>query len=128
MTFLLNSSLGLEDGARELALASAQGAVPVQLILSLASAMVLSRELSRPFRTTTHRLAVAAVIGATVLPVASPYSVRSRPIRARRQASEPNHRGGSPGARRPHVSGPDPSPVDCCVDARAHVILYERIE
>ena len=38
-------------------------------------ASIAARELSRPFRTTTHRLAVAAVLGALLLPVASPYRV-----------------------------------------------------
>ena len=38
-------------------------------------ANIAARELSRPFRTTTHRLAVAAVLGAVLLPVASPYRV-----------------------------------------------------
>ena len=72
---MLNDALGLEGDARELALGAPQAGVPIQLVMSLGVASIAARELSRPFRTTTHRLAVAAVLGALLLPVASPYRV-----------------------------------------------------
>ena len=75
VTLFLNDALGLEGDAADLALGAPQDGVPVQLVVSLAVASVAARELSRPFRTTTHRLAVAALLGALFLPVASPYRV-----------------------------------------------------
>lgn len=74
-TFVLNDLLGLEGDARALALGAPQPGVPVQLVVSLTLATVAARELSRPFRTTTHRLAVLAVLGALLLPVAPPYRI-----------------------------------------------------
>ena len=68
VTLVLNDALGLEGDARELALGAPQDGVPIQLVLSLAVASIAARELSRPFRTTTHRLAVAAVLGASSCP------------------------------------------------------------
>ncbi len=75
VTLVLNDALGLEGDARELALGAPLDGVPIQLVLSLGVAGVVARELSRPFRTTTHRLAVAAVLGALLLPVTTPYRV-----------------------------------------------------
>ena len=75
VTLVVNNALGLEGDAAELALGAPQAGVPIQLVMSLGIASIAARELSRPFRTTTHRLAVAAVLGAFLLPVASPYRV-----------------------------------------------------
>ena len=75
VTLVLNDALGLEGDARELALGAPVDGVPIQLVISLGMASVAARELSRPFRTTTHRLAVAAVLGALLLPVTTPYRV-----------------------------------------------------
>jgi hypothetical protein len=75
VTLVLNAALGLEGDAGDLALGAPQAGVPIQLVVSLGLAGVAARELSRPFRTTTHRLAVAAVLGAFLLPVTTPYRV-----------------------------------------------------
>ena len=57
VTLFLNDALGLEGEARELALGAPQAGVPIQLVLGLAMASITARELSRPFRTFTMRLA-----------------------------------------------------------------------
>ena len=75
VTLVLNAALGLEGGIDDLALGAPQAGVPVQLVVSLGLASVAARELSRPFRTTAHRLAVAAVAGALLLPAAAPFRV-----------------------------------------------------
>lgn len=75
VTLVLNAALGLEDGTGDLALGAPQAGVPVQLVVSLGLASIAARELSRPFRTTGHRLAAAAVLGAFLLPAAAPYRV-----------------------------------------------------
>lgn len=75
VTLFLNDALGLEGDARDLALGAPQAGVPIQLVLSLAMASIAARELSRPFRTFTMRLADVAVVGALLLPVTSPYRV-----------------------------------------------------
>ena len=75
VSLLVNATLGLEGDARDLALGAPQDGVPIQLVLGLGLASIAARELSRPFRTTTHRLAVAAGLGAFLLPVSSPYRV-----------------------------------------------------
>ena len=75
VTLVVNNALGLEGDAAELTLGAPQAGVPIQLVMSLGVASIAARELSRPFRTTTHRLAVAAVLGAFLLPVASPYRI-----------------------------------------------------
>ena len=72
VTLVLNAALGLEGDARDLALGAPQDGVPIQLVLGLGLASIAARELSRPFRTTTHRLAVAAGLGAFLLPVSTP--------------------------------------------------------
>ena len=75
VTLFLNDALGLEGEARELALSAPQAGVPIQLVVGLAMASIAARELSRPFRTFTMRLADFAVLGALILPVSSPYRV-----------------------------------------------------
>lgn len=48
---------------------------PVQLVVALAMASMAARELSRPFQSSLRRLVLAGILGAVLLPVASPLRV-----------------------------------------------------
>jgi uncharacterized membrane protein YbhN (UPF0104 family) len=74
-TALANQVVDPDAANNGLALGAAQDGLPVQLVLALGVATVASRELSRPFRTFSRRLGIAAALCAVLLPASSPYRV-----------------------------------------------------
>jgi uncharacterized membrane protein YbhN (UPF0104 family) len=96
LTLLVDAGLGLEDGADALSLGAPVVGVPLQLALGLAVTSIVSRELSRPFRTTSRRLMLAATAAAFLLPVSAPFRVVCAVLVAMATASAIRYVLGSP--------------------------------